>query len=151
MAHCFRQRTLLGKRFERRVFFFMPNCYSFLPALGAAVCLSTAAAGQSLVSGFMTGKGHGSVSVSVTSEQYKNVLLQPLKLYSVPVFEKVQVTSVNLFATYGLTNKLDAVLSLPYIKSAGRADERVISLGLHQHPRGRSGRYGPAEIQSLFA
>jgi hypothetical protein len=74
----------------------------------------------------MAGKGQGSVSASVTTEQYKNVLLQPLKLYRVPIFQEVHVTSLNLFANYGITDKLDAVVSLPYIKSTGRADERVI-------------------------
>lgn len=81
---------------------------------------------QSLVSGFMAGKGHGSVVVSSTVERYSSVYLAPAKIDKVPIFNEVRVTSVNLYANYGITDKLDAVVSLPYIESKGSADERVL-------------------------
>jgi hypothetical protein len=81
---------------------------------------------QSLVSGFMSGKHHGSVAVSTTAENYKQVYLVPEKVQMVPIYRQVYVTSVNLYASYGLTDKIDAVVSLPYIKSEGRADEQVV-------------------------
>ena len=88
---------------------------------------SASAAAQGLVSGFMAGKGHGSVVVSGTTERYDKVYLAPEKVAGVPVFQEVRVNSLNLYATYGLTDKLDAVISLPYIQSKGMANEAVIS------------------------
>ena len=76
---------------------------------------------QSLVSGFMAGKGHGSFVVSGTSERYSNVYLAPDKIDGVPVYREVRVNSVNLYGTYGLTDKIDAIVSLPYIQSKGQA------------------------------
>ena len=82
---------------------------------------------QSLVSGFMAGKGHGSVVVSGTTERYSNVYLAPEKINAVPVFQEVRVNSVNLYGTYGLTDKIDAIISMPYIQSKGQALGSTIS------------------------
>ena len=76
---------------------------------------------QGLVSGFMAGKGHGSLVVSGTTERYSNVYLAPELVRGVPVFNEVRVNSLNLYGTYGLTDKIDAVVSLPYIQSKGQA------------------------------
>ena len=76
---------------------------------------------QSLVSGFMAGKGHGSAVLSATAERYTSAFLAPDKVQGVPVFQEVRVNSLNLYGTYGLTDKLDAVVSLPYIQSKGQA------------------------------
>lgn len=82
---------------------------------------------QSLVSGFMSGKGHGSVVVSGTTERYETVYLAPDKIDGVPIFQEVRVNSVNLYATYGLSDKIDAIVSLPYIQSKGKARGAVIN------------------------
>ncbi|OGX88041.1 hypothetical protein BEN47_09815 [Hymenobacter lapidarius] len=82
---------------------------------------------QSLVSGFMSGKGHGSVVVSGTTERYETVYLAPDKIDGVPIFQEVRVNSVNLYATYGLSDKIDAIVSLPYIQSKGKAMSTVIN------------------------
>ena len=87
---------------------------------------SPALQAQSLVSGFMAGKGHGSVAVSGTSERYSSAYLAPEKVQGVPVFQEVRVNSLNLFGTYGLTDKIDAIVSLPYIQSKGQASGAVI-------------------------
>jgi hypothetical protein len=89
--------------------------------------VGTATHAQSLVSGFMAGKGHGSVVVSATAERYENVFLAPVKVEGVPVFQEVRVNSLNLYGTYGLTDKIDAVISLPYIQSKGQARGLAIS------------------------
>ncbi|MDO7846318.1 hypothetical protein Q5H92_08125 [Hymenobacter sp. M29] len=98
-------------------------------ALSALLVVTTASAGraQSLVSGFMAGKGHGSVAVSGTTESYMHVFLAPEKIDGVPIFQEVRINSVNLYGTYGLTDKIDAVVSLPFIQSKGRAPGTVIS------------------------
>ena len=82
---------------------------------------------QSLVSGFMAGKGHGSVVVSGTTERYESVYLAPDKIDGVPIFQEVRVNSLNLYATYGLSDKIDAIVSLPYIQSKGKAPGTVIN------------------------
>jgi hypothetical protein len=97
--------------------------FSIFLLTGAA----TSARGQNLVSGFMAGKGHGSVVVSGTTERYENVYLAPEKVQGVPVFEEVRVNSLNLYGTYGITDKIDAIVSLPYIQSKGQANGSVIS------------------------
>ncbi|GAB3732022.1 hypothetical protein GCM10027594_13930 [Hymenobacter agri] len=86
-----------------------------------AIGLAAPSRAQTLVSGFMAGKGHGSVVVSGTAEQYTSAYLAPDKVSGVPVFQKVNVNSLNLFGTYGLTEKIDAIVSLPYIQSKGQA------------------------------
>jgi hypothetical protein len=83
--------------------------------------LATPGRAQSLVSGFMAGKGHGSLVVSGTAERYTSAYLAPDKVSGVPVFQEVHVNSVNLYGTYGLTDKIDAIVSLPYIQSKGQA------------------------------
>lgn len=96
-------------------------CFFGLLQSGAPV-----ARAQGLVGGFMAGKGHGSVVVSGTTEQYSSVYLAPDKIDGVPIFREVRVNSLNLFATYGISDKVDLVLTLPYIQSRGQADGAVI-------------------------
>ncbi|WBA43807.1 hypothetical protein [Hymenobacter canadensis] len=105
----------------------MQHTYRFLLAF-SLLSLATASVGraQSLVSGFLPGKGHGSVVVSGTLERYQSVYLAPEKIDRVPIFDRVEVSSVNLYGSYGITDKLEAVVSLPYIQSKGFADERVL-------------------------
>ena len=89
--------------------------------------LSTASAfAQSPVSGFMSAKGKGSAVVSYSSEKYSEVFLVPEKVAGVPVFNEVQNTAVNLYATYGITDKLEMVLGLPHVKSQGKGDEAFL-------------------------
>src|SRR5687768_17162803 len=102
----------------------MRNTCTALSALTLALFTTAGANAQSLVSGFMAGKGHGSVVISGTTEQYKNVFLVPEKVKGVPIFEEVRVSSLNLYGTYGLTDKIDAILSIPFIRSEGKADPR---------------------------
>ena len=97
--------------------------------LGTLLVAGTTSAlrAQSLVSGFMAGKGHGSVVVSGTAERYTSAYLAPDKVSGVPVFQEVHVNSVNLYGTYGLTDKIDVIVSLPYIQSKGQAFGSTIS------------------------
>ena len=97
--------------------------------LSAFLCgaASSTAQAQSVVSGFMAGKGHGSVVVSGTTERYETVYLAPKQIDGVPIFQEVRVNSLNLYATYGLSDKIDAIVSLPYIQSKGKAAGAVIN------------------------
>lgn len=96
----------------------------------AALCLTTTAQAQSLISGFMAGKGHGSVVFTGTAERYRNVYLVPAKVDNVPIYREVRVSSVSMYANYGITDKIEAVVSLPFVQSTGRANKQVLdSLG----------------------
>ncbi|OON70326.1 hypothetical protein [Hymenobacter sp. CRA2] len=103
--------------------------HSYLTCLltGAAL-LGAVGAGQaqSLVSGFMAGKHHGSVVFTGTAEHYRNVFLVPDKVDAVPIFREVRVSSVSLYANYGITDNIEAVLSLPYIQAKGKAAQPVL-------------------------
>lgn len=106
-----------------------PYLSTFLAGV-AALGLCTAAQGQSLVSGFMAGKGHGSVVFTGTAERYRNVFLVPSKVDNVPIYREVRVSSISMFANYGITDKVEAVVSLPFVQSTGRANKQVLdSLG----------------------
>jgi hypothetical protein len=112
----------------------------------------TTVQGQSLVSGFMAGKGHGSVVVSGTAESYTKVFLAPEKIEGVPIFQEVRVSSLNLYATYGITDKIDAILSLPFIQSKGRAPGAVITdLNTLYSTQGYTNmRQGVQDLTALF-
>ncbi|WP_130736304.1 hypothetical protein [Flavobacterium sp. J27] len=82
---------------------------------------------QSPISGFMQGKGKGNVSISYSSEKYDAVYLVPEEVDGVPIFNEVQVSSASLYATYGITDQLDVVFSLPYITAKGSASQEVLN------------------------
>ncbi|WP_223269278.1 MULTISPECIES: hypothetical protein [unclassified Polaribacter] len=76
---------------------------------------------QSPISGFMKAKGEGSITVTQSREDYSDVFLVPQKVNSVPVFNEVTTKSISLYAEYGFSDRLNFVVSLPYIKSIGQA------------------------------
>ncbi len=82
---------------------------------------------QSPVSGFMNEKGKGGVALSYSSEKYNEVYLGATKVKGIPVFNEVQNTAVNLYANYGITNKIEAVLSVPFVQSEGKGDDTFLA------------------------
>lgn len=98
----------------------------FLQVLAVALFTASLSA-QSPVDGFMQGKGKGNIVVSYAMEKYDKVLLVPKEVDGVPVFNDVKVTSQSVYATYGLLNNLDVVVSLPYITAKGNASEAVLT------------------------
>ncbi|GAB3824482.1 hypothetical protein [Hymenobacter jeollabukensis] len=118
----------------------MPHSYRRIVLTGAALlCLATAGQAQSLITGFMAGKSHGSVVFTGTAERYRNVFLVPEKVDAVPIYREVRVSSVSLFANYGLTDKIEAVVSLPFIQSTGRANKTVLDALGSTYTNTRSG------------
>jgi hypothetical protein len=87
---------------------------------------SASAPAQSLLSGFMNGKGKGTVALSYTTESYDNVFLVPGDAEGVPVFNEVDVNSISLFGTYGISDRFDIVAALPYISTTGNASQGVL-------------------------
>jgi hypothetical protein len=84
------------------------------------------AAGQSPVSAFFNGKGKGVVALSYAWESYDEVFLAPEKIRGVPIFERVNISSVNLYTSYGILDNLDLVATLPYIQVRGSASEEIL-------------------------
>ncbi|MBK9255081.1 MAG: hypothetical protein IPM42_06295 [Saprospiraceae bacterium] len=81
---------------------------------------------QSPVSGFMTPKGKTTLSFSTTTEKYDEVFLVPVEITGVPIFNNVKIRSYSFYGTYGLSDKLNLVLNLPFIQSTGNAGAQVL-------------------------
>lgn len=115
------------------------------------LCFSTEA--QSPLSGFMNGKGNGAIAVSQSVEKYDEVLLVPNDAKGVPVFEEVELNSTSIYASYGISDRLDVVMGLPYIKTTGNASEAVLNrLGFENTRSGIQDlslfvKYNPFNIQ----
>jgi hypothetical protein len=92
----------------------------------ALLCLPFLVQAQSLLGGFMNGKGRGAVAISYTAEQYDEAFLVPEDADEVPIFNKMEVNSISLYASYGITARLDAVLNLPYIQAKGKATQPTL-------------------------
>lgn len=93
-------------------------------ALLSAPVLSIA---QSPIGGFMQGKNKGNVVLSYNTESYDKVFLVPQKIDGVPVFNKVDIQSASLYATVGLSSKVDIVANIPYIATKGHATDQVLT------------------------
>jgi len=123
--------------------------YSFILV---SLLWSVDAFAQSMLDGFMNGKGKGTVALSYTAERYDNVFLVPADADGVPVFNEVDVNSVSLFGTYGLSDRLDVVAALPYISATGNASQGVLDeLGFENNRSGIQDlsvfvRYNPLNV-----
>lgn len=82
--------------------------------------LQTAMA-QHLVDGFSQGKGKFAVALSYTKENFDEFYLGEKKTpISIRGLDKIITQSVNLYAAYGLTDRIDIVVNIPYISSKSR-------------------------------
>jgi hypothetical protein len=81
---------------------------------------------QSPVNGFMQKKGNGSVVLSHNFESYNTVFLVPEKITGVPIFNEITLNSTSIYATYGLNDRLNVVLNVPYIQAKGAANAEVL-------------------------
>ncbi len=71
---------------------------------------------QHLVSGFSQGKGKFAVAVSTTREKFDEFYLGEKKSsITIRKLDKVITQSINLYTAYGLTNKIDLIINIPYI------------------------------------
>ncbi|MBK0384130.1 hypothetical protein I5M32_14265 [Pedobacter sp. SD-b] len=88
--------------------------------------LATVSLAQTPLDGFMQGKGGGNITLSVTSEHYKNVYLYPQEIDATPVFDAVTTNSFNIYGNYGLSDKLDVIFNVPFVQSSGDGDPVVL-------------------------
>lgn len=78
---------------------------------------------QSLVDGFVQGKGRGSIVASYSWEQYDSFYFGTEQRDAPPPYGGLITTqSVSLYGIYGLTDNLDVVINLPYINARGDND-----------------------------
>jgi hypothetical protein len=98
-----------------------------LSIIALAIVTTASVTAQSPVDGFMQGKGKGNVVLSYGMEKYDKVFLVPKEVDGVPVFREVEISSAALYATYGITDQLDLVVSLPYVAAEGNASEAVLT------------------------
>ncbi len=95
---------------------------------------SSATFSQSVIDGFMKGKGHGSVVLSYSWEQYDMFYLADMKTDAPPPYGgQITTQSINLYGTVGLSDNVDLVANIPYIAAAGdgnsaMADQEVSNL-----------------------
>lgn len=82
---------------------------------------------QSPLSGFMKNKGKGATVLTYSFEKYDKVFLVPLEINGVPIFNDVEISSISLYAEYALSNRLNLVFNLPYIKAEGNASDQVLA------------------------
>ncbi|MBU0695219.1 MAG: hypothetical protein KKE39_01650 [Bacteroidetes bacterium] len=93
---------------------------------GLILGLTSISLAQTPLSGFMQGKNGGSVSFSLTNENYKHVFLYPDEIDETPIFNKVSTSSFNIYGTYGLSDKLDIIFNVPFIQTSGSANADVL-------------------------
>ncbi|MGD1889642.1 MAG: transporter [Cyclobacteriaceae bacterium] len=79
---------------------------------------------QSLADGFMKGKGHGSLVLSYSWEQYNEFYFGSERMDAPPPFGgEITTQSVSLYGIYGLTDNLDIIVNLPFIAAQGANEE----------------------------
>lgn len=82
---------------------------------------------QTPLSGFMQGKNGGNLSFSLSSENYKKVFLYPDEIDETPVFKSVTTSSFNVYGTYGLSDKLDFIINVPFVQTSGTGNQDVLN------------------------
>jgi hypothetical protein len=92
---------------------------------------------QNPIDGFMNGKGKGSIAISHNTENYSDVYIGAEKVSGIPVFNKIEINSQSVYVTYGINDKLDVVMTLPYITVQGNANQLTLdNLGFQNQREG---------------
>jgi hypothetical protein len=134
----------------------------FLSAVLSA--MGTMAMAQSPVNGFMEGQGNSTTAVSVSSENYTQVFLVPNKVDGVPVFEEITVQSLSVYNSYGVTDRFDINIGVPYIATEGNGNATVLDqlgfknkragvqdLSLYGKVKAHSATIGSVKVDFLFS
>lgn len=78
---------------------------------------------QSPFGGFMQGKNGGGITFSTTHEHYKGAFLYPEQIDEIPIFKEVSVNSFNIYGVYGVSDKLDVIVNVPFVQTFGAANQ----------------------------
>ena len=99
--------------------------------------LSFNAFSQTPLSGFMQGKKGGGITFSATHEHYDSAFLFPDKIDNIPVYNEVSVNSFNIYGIYGISDKLDVLVNVPFIQTVGSGDrDALAALGFSNSQEG---------------
>jgi hypothetical protein len=82
------------------------------------------------LSGFSQGKGKLAVAISTTREKYNEFYFGDKKTpLSATNLDKIVTQSINFYTAYGLTNKTDLIVNIPYIITKGHqlTDNKEVS------------------------
>lgn len=103
------------------------------------LCLLTSSfiLAQSPVTGFMKKNNKGAAVISYSWEKYDKVFFVPQEVDGIPVFNEVTNTSISVYGEYGITDDLNVVFNVPYIKSEGDASQATLdNLGFENTRKG---------------
>ena len=76
----------------------------------------------------MLGKNNGNISLSYTYDSYKKFYAGTEKIPEVPAHKKITQNIVSVFANYGITDRLEAIVNLPYISAKGHGQPDPFSM-----------------------
>ena len=74
---------------------------------------------QGLVDGFFTKKGDTNFSLSYSYSEFDGFYIGPDKVDGVPAHNEITQNIYNFYANYGITDRLTAIVNLPYISAEG--------------------------------
>lgn len=69
--------------------------------------------------GFFNKKGEANISLSYTYATYEKFFLGLDQVDAVPAHNQIDQNIYNIYANYGITDKITAIINLPYIKATG--------------------------------
>ena len=90
---------------------------SFAWMICAAVLVPGQLSAQGLINGFLQGKENTTLALSYTSESGNDFFVGSTRVTSRP-FGKLETESASLYLAHGLSNQLDLVVSVPWIKAS---------------------------------
>lgn len=94
-----------------------------LVALTILLCMANATIkAQGLVDGFFNKKGEGNISLSYSYSSYDKFYVAEVEMDGVPAHNEISQNIYNLYANYGITDRLTAIINLPYISTKGKGD-----------------------------
>lgn len=89
------------------------------------IAITSTTNAQGLLDGFTPKKGDLSLTVSYSKSKYDEFYVADVKVDAVPVHDEINQNIISLYAKYGITNRLSAVISVPFISTdntSGAAD-----------------------------
>lgn len=94
----------------------------------AFICLTTTnVTAQGLIDGFFNKKGEANLSLSYSYSTYDSFYVGKTKVEGVPAHNEITQDIFNFYANYGITDRLTAIVNLPYISSNGKGNPDPIN------------------------
>ncbi|WKN31413.1 hypothetical protein PZB74_20905 [Porifericola rhodea] len=105
----------------------MPYFYKVISGLTILWFFTSSLQAQNLTDGFTLGQGNTTIALSYSWESYDQFYFADEKRDApAPYGGEISTQSISLFAAYGLTDKLDIIVNLPYIQAKGDGDDETL-------------------------